>query len=150
MADFWLSRLATQYGVAKRFSSASMKVLERYDWPGNVRQLIGIVKTGYAMSDTTSIEPVDFAPQLEETETLPSADGPGLYERLVNHGAEFWSTVYEAFMNRDLNRTQVKAVIRNGLATAGGNYRRLLELFRLPASDYQRFMDFLRHHDLKP
>jgi len=56
----------------------------------------------------------------------------------------------EAFMNRDLNRSQVKAVIRSGLTAAGGNYRKVLELFRLPATDYQRFMDFLRHHDLKP
>ena len=54
------------------------------------------------------------------------------------------------FMNRDLNRSQVKAVIKSGLTAAGGNYRKVLELFRLPASDYQRFMDFLRHHDLKP
>jgi two-component system response regulator HupR/HoxA len=150
VADFWLSRLATQYGVAKRFSNASLKVLERYDWPGNVRQLIAIVKTGYAMADTPSIEPADFVSQLEESAAMPGAEGPSLYERVVNDGAEFWGTVYEAFMNRDLNRTQVKAVIKNGLTTAGGNYRRLLELFRLPASDYQRFMDFLRHHDLKP
>ena len=53
-------------------------------------------------------------------------------------------------MNRDLNRSQVKVVIRSGLSAAGGNYRKVLELFRLPATDYQRFMDFLRHHDLKP
>ena len=51
MTDFWLTRLATQYGVAKRFSTAALGVLERYDWPGNVRQLIGIVKTGYAMAE---------------------------------------------------------------------------------------------------
>jgi hypothetical protein len=44
----------------------------------------------------------------------------------------------------------VKAVVRKGLETTSGNYRRLLELFNLPAGDYQRFMDFLRHHNLKP
>lgn len=151
LADFWLARLAEQYGVAKRFSAASLKLLEQYDWPGNVRQLIGIVKTGYAMADSTSIEPADFSSQLEAAEVFTeNAEGPNLYERIVNHGAEFWGAVYEAFMNRDLNRQQVKAVIRSALNAAGGNYRRVLELFRLPASDYQRFMDFLRHHDLKP
>jgi DNA-binding NtrC family response regulator len=153
LAEFWLGRLADTYGVAKRFSAASMRVLENYEWPGNVRQLIGIVKTGYAMADTTAIEPGDFAMHLEGgdpmSEGVPS-EGPSLYDRVVNQGADFWGTVYEAFMNRDLNRSQVKGVIRNGLATAGGNYRRLLELLRLPSSDYQRFMDFLRHHDLKP
>jgi DNA-binding NtrC family response regulator len=151
LTEFWLGRLAETYGVAKRFSAASIRVLERYEWPGNVRQLIGIVKTGYAMADSASIEPTDFAMHLEEAEPIAGhGEGPGLYERVVNQGAEFWDTVYDAFMNRDLNRAQVKSVIRNGLGAAGGNYRRLLELFRLPASDYQRFMDFLRHHDLKP
>jgi len=152
LADYWLARLAQQYGVAKRFSAASMRVLERSPWPGNVRQLIGVVKTGYAMADSSTIEPDDFALQLEESEpgSASSADGPSPYERVVDQGEEFWATVYEAFMNRDLNRSQVKAVIKSGLTAAGGNYRKVLELFRLPASDYQRFMDFLRHHDLKP
>jgi hypothetical protein len=31
-----------------------------------------------------------------------------------------------------------------------GNYRRLLDVFHLPSTDYQKFMDFLRHHELKP
>jgi DNA-binding NtrC family response regulator len=151
LADYWLARLARQYGVAKRFSAASMRVLERCQWPGNVRQLIGVVKTAYAMADSSTIEPDDFTFQLQEAE--PGSDrgeGPTPYERVVDIGEEFWATVYEAFMNRDLNRAQVKAVIRSGLTAAGGNYRKVLELFRLPATDYQRFMDFLRHHDLKP
>jgi DNA-binding NtrC family response regulator len=151
LTDYWLARLARQYGVAKRFSAAALRVLETCPWPGNVRQLIGVVKTGYAMADSSTIEPDDFALQLEESEPGGArSDGPGPYERVVDQGEEFWTTVYEAFMNRDLNRSQVKAVIRSGLTAAGGNYRKVLELFRLPATDYQRFMDFLRHHDLKP
>jgi DNA-binding NtrC family response regulator len=151
LSEYWLARLARQYGVAKRFSAASMRVLERCQWPGNVRQLIGVVKTAYAMADSSTIEPDDFTFQLQEAE--PGSDrseGPTPYERVVDLGEEFWTTVYEAFMNRDLNRSQVKAVVRSGLTAAGGNYRKVLELFRLPATDYQRFMDFLRHHDLKP
>ena len=57
LADYWLARLARQYGVAKRFSAASMRVLERCQWPGNVRQLIGVVKTGYAMADRRPSSP---------------------------------------------------------------------------------------------
>jgi hypothetical protein len=53
-------------------------------------------------------------------------------------------------MERDLNRSQVKAIIRQGLGETTGNYRRILSLFNLPSSDYQRFMDFLRHQNLKP
>jgi hypothetical protein len=53
-------------------------------------------------------------------------------------------------MERDLNRAQVRALIKKGLGESGGNYRRLLAAFGLPPTDYQRFMDFLRHHNLKP
>jgi Nif-specific regulatory protein len=41
LADYWLAASARQYGVASGFSAASMRVLERCQWPGNVRQLIG-------------------------------------------------------------------------------------------------------------
>ena len=53
-------------------------------------------------------------------------------------------------MDRDLNRSQVRAFISRGLDASHGSYRGLVELLGLPATDYQRFMDFLRHQDLKP
>jgi hypothetical protein len=73
-----------------------------------------------------------------------------LIEAIIDGGQDFWTTVHAAFMERELNRAQMKTLLRGGLNRAGGSYRRLLELMRLPSSDYQRFMDFLRHHDLKP
>jgi hypothetical protein len=53
-------------------------------------------------------------------------------------------------MERDLNRSQVKKIIRQGLLAAGGSYRKLIEVLHLPADEYQKFMDFLRHNRLKP
>jgi DNA-binding NtrC family response regulator len=151
--DFCLRKLASKYGVHKKLSSASERVLAAYPWPGNVRQLIGVVTTGYAMSEGTLIEPPDFETQLEGYDThRDAASSPtiDLFQELVSSGRDFWDAIYRAFMERDLNRAQVKAFVKNGLRAADGNYRRLLELLRLPESDYQRFMDFLRHHDLKP
>jgi transcriptional regulator with GAF, ATPase, and Fis domain len=148
LLDFYLNRLAAHHGVEKRFSPAAVKVLENYRWPGNVRQLIGIVTMGYAMADGDVIEASDFASEMEKY-GRPGDDMDSLYDRVLG-GASFWDAVYEPFMNRDLNRSQIKAFIRRGLGNADNNYRRLLDLLQLPASDYQRFMDFLRHHDLKP
>ncbi|MFN3413893.1 MAG: hypothetical protein ACK42L_07510, partial [Thermoanaerobaculum sp.] len=70
--------------------------------------------------------------------------------RLRVEMGEFWRVGHDAFLNRDLNRTQVQHIIRWGLAHSGHSYKRLLQLFHLRESDYQRFMDFLRHHRLKP
>jgi Nif-specific regulatory protein len=150
LVDFWLERLSQKYHIVKRFSATSLRLLEGFSWPGNVRQLIGVVKTGYAMADGEVIEPGDFLSSLEDSGSLRSPEDATIYDRVVNGGEPFWTGAHQAFMRRDLNRSQMRALIRRGLNTAGGNYRRLLELFHLPASDYQRFMDFLRHHDLKP
>lgn len=152
MLDHVLIRLGRQYGIAKRFSSASLKLLARCEWPGNIRQLIGVATLGYAIADGETIEPADFASELEDI-SVATDDGPltqSLYDQVVRDGESFWKVVYPLFMDRDLNRTQVRMIIRRGFLAANGNYRRLVHLLHIPPSGYQKFMDFLRHHDLKP
>ena len=154
MLDHVLIRLGRQYGIAKRFSSASLKYLERCPWPGNMRQLIGVATMGYAIADGETIEPVDFASELEEV-NVEADDGVGelvqnLYDQVVSDDEGFWKVVYPRFMDRELNRSQVRTIVRRGYLEANGNYRQLLHLLHIPPSGYQKFMDFLRHHDLKP
>ena len=147
--DYCLHRLALKYGVRKQFSAGAMRILEQHTWPGNVRQVVGVVNMGYAMADAELIEADDFVSLLERSE--PGGDGEvSIFDRVVKFGEDFWTTVYKGFMDRDLNRSQVRLMVKRGLVAAGGNYRRLLDLLHMPASDYQRFMLFLRHHDLKP
>ena len=80
----------------------------------------------------------------------PSLDVEEHYRRMSEDGESFWDVVSEQYMVRELNRPQVKAIIAKGLKESRGNYKRLLPLFGLPESDYQKFMDFLRYHELKP
>jgi DNA-binding NtrC family response regulator len=146
--EYCLLKLRTKYGLAKRFSPSAIRQLEGYPWPGNVRQVIGVATTGYAMADGIMIEPNDFASQTQENGDRESTTT--LYQRVVRDGENFWQAVHRPFLERDLNRAQVRSLIRQGMVDASGNYRRLLDVFRIPGSEYQRFMDFLRHHDLKP
>jgi transcriptional regulator of acetoin/glycerol metabolism len=39
--------------------------VSHYRWPGNVRELMGIVSTGYALSDGDTIEIHDILDRLE-------------------------------------------------------------------------------------
>lgn len=149
IAEYLLIELRHRYDVAKRFSPSSLKLLETCSWPGNVRQLLSVVTMGYAMSDSDTIEPEDFACQLDQMEETPRVVS-SLYERITVSGEDFWQAIHRPFMARDLNRSQVKALIKQGLITADGSYQQLLDLVNLPPSNYQKFMDFLRHHDLKP
>lgn len=149
--QYVLHRLHTRYGLRKRFSRETLQLLEGFNWPGNVRQLVSVTTMGYAMADGDLIEPDDVAARLHMG-VAPSVEIPGvaLYDRVVKGGENFWEAVHRPFMERDLNRDQVRGVVRQGLEAARGSYQRLLELLGLPPADYQRFMDFLRHHRLKP
>ena len=150
IAEHTLLRLARKYGVSKRFSDASLAVLSQNRWPGNVRQLIAVVSTGYGMADGEVIEPDDFSSLLEESPQTTGDPMDARYERIVHGGEDFWTVIGQPFLDRDLNRSQVKTVVRRGLSETTGNYRRILSLFNLPSHEYQKFMDFLRHHNLKP
>jgi DNA-binding NtrC family response regulator len=150
LLDYALFRLYQKYGVAKRLSRAPVELLTGYDWPGNVRQVVSVATVGYALSEGETIEPHDFQDHLDSTSRTPGESAMGLFQRVASGGEHFWKAVHEPFMNRDLNRAQVKAFIRLGLEKSEGSYQRLLDRIGLPQADYQRFMDFLRHHELKP
>ena len=162
-----LARLASKYGVEKRCSPRALSMLGGYRWPGNVRQLVSVISTGYALADADVIEPEHFENLIDATadagdtsHTPPAraaaaapATSPNasvLLEQVRNRQLTFWEGVYQPFLNRDLNREQVRTVIADGLRESGGSYRRLLELFGLPLGEYQKMMAFLRHHNLKP
>ncbi|GMU64865.1 MAG: hypothetical protein AMXMBFR36_11390 [Acidobacteriota bacterium] len=150
LIEWCLERLHRRYGVVKRFSEESLRLLEGYRWPGNVRELIGIVTTGYALSEGERIEPRDFLDRLEQ-ELRPREDElDAIYRRLSRSSGDFWSLVHEPFIDRDLSRRDVRRLIARGLRESHGSYRRLLEYWRVPGNDYKRFMGFLRHHRLQP
>jgi hypothetical protein len=63
---------------------------------------------------------------------------------------DFWVIVQQPFLQRELSRDQVRSAIAHGLDVTRGSYKWLLPLFGMRDGDYPRFMDFLRHHELKP
>ncbi len=73
-----------------------------------------------------------------------------LYRRMTEGGESFWQAVKEPFLNRDLNREQVKAVIRLGLEKHGGKYKKMLADFNLQDADYLKLIAFLNRNEIKP
>jgi hypothetical protein len=66
---------------------------------------------------------------------------------MVMRGQTFWAVVHPLFINRELTKSDVREIIKRGLTRTQGSYRKLLDLFHLPASDYKRFLAFLYQHD---
>lgn len=152
LCNTFLRELNQRHGVEKHFSAESYAVLQNYSWPGNIREIKSIVTIAFSASSGNSIEPTDF---LEELEGEKVNGGNQLsvddcYRRMLEGGESFWQVVHDPFMDRELNRSQVKKVVCQGLAESKNSYKVLLKFFRIPEDQYLKFMDFLRHHRLKP
>ncbi len=120
----------------KTFSEAALRKLQGYAFPGNVRELENIVESAVYSVTGDVVESSDIL--------LPG-------ENLVDERCDiridnFWDSVARPFSNRQITRNHVESLIRQGLAQTNGSYRRLMTHFKMPDTDYKRFMDFLRRH----
>ncbi len=68
-----------------------------------------------------------------------------LFERMVRNGETFWMVVYQPFMDRDMTRDDLRALVRHGLTLTRGSYKGVAQLFNVPA-DYKRLLNFLRKY----
>ena len=140
-----------------KISEEAMQALERYRWPGNVRQLQNMIEQLSWMSskDVVSLDDLPGALRVPAgAGILPARErrrqvADDLYHGLVTGVYSFWDHTYPLFMNRDITRHDLRELVRRGLATTCGNYRALVKLFRMPPKDYKRFLNFLAAHDCR-
>ena len=155
ISHYYLDQLARTRARRKSFSTNALALLGGYDWPGNVREVKAVVDTGFHMSDGELIEATDFAESLEDAARCDELARVPLvettrFDRMARGEATFWEAVHRPYLNRELSRAEAREIVAQGLAASGGSYKRMLALFGVDAADYLRFMDFLRHHRLKP
>ncbi|HEX7069801.1 MAG TPA: sigma 54-interacting transcriptional regulator [Rhodothermales bacterium] len=156
LVDFYLNVANRNGNGTKTLSSASWEVLGRHDWPGNVREIRSVVDVGHCLAEGPVIEPENLYDVLreEDAEIKDVRRDDDVVSRvlaqMVEQESTFWEAVREPFLARDLNRREVREIVDRGLRESGWSYKALLELFNLPPDEYLRFMDFLRHHRLKP
>jgi transcriptional regulator of acetoin/glycerol metabolism len=133
----------------------AMRALVRYRWPGNVRELQNVVEQISCLVTGSRIGLADLPDTLRTTGVSGAARerrqqvADQLFEALVHKHYSFWDHVYPMFLRRDLTRHDLRELLSRGLAATKGNYRALLPLFGMPASDYHRFHNFLTTHNCK-
>ena len=76
LAAYFLERLSADAGrPGLTFSPEAIRMLERYDYPGNVRELEHAIEHAVAISDGTVITPADLPTTLRAPRLLPSEAG---------------------------------------------------------------------------
>ena len=152
---YYLRIYAQRHGVpTPDLAPEALRLLSAYDWPGNVRELKNLTERLVVRARTLLIVPEDLPQEVTgrprgERDRLPvhPSAAESMYERMVHGRESFWAVVYPPFIARDLTRDDVRLVVRKGLEQARGNYKLLVSLFNMPATDYKRFLNFLRKHD---
>ena len=153
LAYYCVHSLNARRKTRKRIHQDVLPVLHEYRWPGNVRELLNTVTAAYYESEQRELIreehfPSDIRqPMAQSLYHDPQEHAKCLLQELTQEGRDFWEVVHQPYLHRDLNRTQVRQLIRIGLEQVN-TYKELATLFNLPAEQYQKFMDFLRHHRL--
>ena len=160
LLDHFLRHFAGVYRVEQpTLPPDTRALLSDRDWPGNVRELMNFVEQLTVRFAGRRVPPTELpsgvnGPADGEGSEPGSASGASwraaearvLFNRIVQGGGSFWSTVYEPFMARDLTREHVRALVKLGLEQTRGSYKALVQYLHMPPSDYKRFLNFLRKH----
>jgi len=159
--DFYSRQHCTQVPM---LSQDAVDLLTGYSWPGNVRELRNVVERfvirnsgGVIQRDDLPSEVLNSVPLREATGQLQGGADAQLqrqpqrheilWNRIVVGGESFWTAVYPTFIDRELTKTDLRQLIRQGLEKTQGSYRRLIEVFNMAPGDYKRFLAFLYQHD---
>src|SRR4030095_12987263 len=65
LVDYFMTKFSRTVG-RRELSSKAMDLLQRYDWPGNIRELQNILERAMILSEGAQIEPEDLNLHLEE------------------------------------------------------------------------------------
>jgi len=71
LASYFLDRMSRRTGRNFRFSPAAAVLLERYDYPGNVRELENAIEHAFAVAETDTILPGDLPASIRAPRLLP-------------------------------------------------------------------------------
>jgi transcriptional regulator with PAS, ATPase and Fis domain len=140
-----------EYLRGKKIGKGFTQVLFSHEWPGNLRELITVLKrAGICSKDPITGE--DIKDIINQTCRKRHSDRKDhKFDRIWNdlkEGKTFWEVVKKPFLDRELNRAEAKCIISKALMEAGGKYKDSLKIVNLEEKEYSNFMRFLHDNRL--
>lgn len=138
----------------KTLSAGALRILSEYDFPGNVRELLNILENLICFSSSSIISTADVkvhCPPLisQQKAVQETSRAKSIIDLMASGRTNFWKGVRKPFIDRDINKSELRGIISEGLRQTSGSYKALLRLFGLYPNEYKKFLSFLEHHDCK-
>ncbi len=134
----------------KTLGEAALRVLREQDWPGNVRELLHVLTRAGIELDAPTIGAEIRGLIRSDAKAAGSGDPLGAIRTELAAGKSFWDVAWPAFLERELNREQMTAFLREGFAACGGSLKRLAAELNVADRDYPRFVAALHKYEIHP
>jgi transcriptional regulator with GAF, ATPase, and Fis domain/tetratricopeptide (TPR) repeat protein len=150
LIDWFLEMCAKQKGFRRHVGSKAMDLLLRYSYPGNVRELGGMIQGIYYNGNDPVIDVGELPPEvLCGRFSGPLADpdpAERIFRAILDGQGDFEELVKAPFLLHQMGAALVSDIIGKALAETNGNYRMALRLLRVPDRRYTSTLQFLKRN----
>ncbi|MEW6335784.1 MAG: sigma 54-interacting transcriptional regulator [Acidobacteriota bacterium] len=128
--------------------------IARHDWPGNVRELLSVVKRAGIQLPGPTIG-AEVAGLLRDrarprAEVQPVEETLGRLRAEVARGRSFWDTAWAAFLDREINRAELRSWLGEVYAECGGSLKDAARRLGVADAEYARFVSALHKYRVHP
>lgn len=137
----------------KELGPGFWEVVDRYDWPGNVRELVNFVKrAGIQGSGPVIGAEIEELLSHRRSSTAGSCEGDQLagLRAAVASGEGFFEVVWPLFLDRELNRRQLREFLEEQYCQCRYSLRELARHLNIPDGQYPRFVSALHRYGVHP
>lgn len=138
----------------KTLGSGFWEVVGAHDWPGNVRELVNVLKRAGIQLPGSTIdrEVADLLPRRPFRAGGDAPANPELarVQAALAAGASFWDSAWAAFLEREINRAELRGLLAEHFAASQHNLKALARRLHVPDEDYARLVSALHKYRVHP
>jgi transcriptional regulator with PAS, ATPase and Fis domain len=143
----------------KQIGPGFWDVVCNYGWPGNVRELLNILKRAGIMLESPisgeKISTLIYAdnssrPVLTKRRGDEELEVVKMIKDRLKQGESFWQLVWRPFIDRDLDRKAVKAILKEFYEKSSHSFKKMITSLNMGEKDYQKFMSLLYQYKIDP
>jgi len=130
------------------------EALFAHNWPGNIRELIYVIKragiqlkTPVIGKEIKTIIHHHAGDKEEKAEVDPPFDIVG---EEIRSGKTFWDTAWKHFLNRDISRRELKRFLERYYLDSEKNLKIMSQQLNIEEKDYPRFISALHKYGIHP
>lgn len=144
-----------KYLRGKEIGDGFWDVFLNYNWPGNVRELFTVLKRAGIMLNGPitgkSVESVIKQGIFKKSfEDDVEKDKTGMIWKEFREGRSFWDVLWPMFIDRDVDRTFVKKVLKKAYRESSNSFKEMMHILNVSQNDYQKFMSLMYKYKFDP